>query len=128
MVFTFLLRVMLYVAVYIVSGGKNLPTSQAGRTIISSWWIFCIIAIAVYSGNLTATLAISKQKLSFTTVAEMVEQTEYKWGTLGNSVYETIFKVLYTTNKKTGSGATSREGTVPEHLSSPPVVLVLLNL
>ena len=78
---------------YYFSGGENLPTSTAGRTIISSWWIFCIISIAVYSGNLTATLAVNKQKLPFTTVDEMIKQKVYKWGTLGNSAYPSIFKV-----------------------------------
>ncbi|CAC5387113.1 unnamed protein product [Mytilus coruscus] len=73
-------------------GGEPLPTSLAGRTIVSCWWIFCIVSIAVYSGNLTASLAIHKTKLPFTSLEEMVNQKEYKWGTLGSSAFQTVFE------------------------------------
>lgn len=81
------------ISLTIITGGVTLPTSLAGRTIISSWWIFCIVSIAVYSGNLTAAFTVNKQRLPFTNLEEMVKQKEYKWGLLGNSVYETVFKV-----------------------------------
>ncbi|XP_063399028.1 glutamate receptor ionotropic, kainate glr-3-like [Mytilus trossulus] len=73
-------------------GGEPLPVSLAGRTIVSGWWIFCIVSIAVYSGNLTASLAVHKTKLPFTSLEEMVKQKEFKWGTLGSSAFQTVFK------------------------------------
>ncbi|XP_052067296.1 glutamate receptor ionotropic, kainate glr-3-like [Mytilus californianus] len=73
-------------------GGEPLPASLAGRTLVSCWWIFCIVSIAVYSGNLTASLTIHKTKLPFTSLEEMVNQNEYKWGTLGSSVFQTVFE------------------------------------
>ncbi|VDI36281.1 Hypothetical predicted protein [Mytilus galloprovincialis] len=73
-------------------GGEPLPVSLAGRTLVSCWWIFCIVSIAVYSGNLTASFAVHKTKLPFTSLEEMVEQKEFKWGTLGSSAFQTAFK------------------------------------
>lgn len=49
--------------------------------------------VATYSGNFVAFLTVSKEKLPFSNIEQMVTQTEYKWGTPGATIYETIFKV-----------------------------------
>lgn len=67
--------------------------SSSGRTLLSCWWIFCIIMMATYSGNLVAFLTVTKEKLPFSNIAGLVEQGSYKWGTLEGTVFETIFKV-----------------------------------
>ena len=65
----------------------------SGRTILTSWWLFCIILAATYSGNFVAFLTVDKEKLPFTNIEELVRQSDYTFGTLGESVYETILKV-----------------------------------
>ncbi|CAC5406405.1 GRID1 [Mytilus coruscus] len=73
-------------------GGKHIPASSSGRTLLSCWWIFCIIIVATYTSNFVAFLTITKETLPFEGIEGLVEQNLYKWGTIGGSVYETIFK------------------------------------
>ncbi|CAG2211131.1 GRID1 [Mytilus edulis] len=73
-------------------GGEHLAGSSSGRTLLSSWWIFCIIMMATYSRNLVAFLTVTKDKLPFSDIAGLVELGSYKWGTQEGTVFETIFK------------------------------------
>ncbi|XP_060068781.1 glutamate receptor ionotropic, kainate 2-like [Ylistrum balloti] len=75
----------------LTQGGEHLPRSQTGRTLLSSWWLFCIIMMATYSGNLIAFLTVSKDKPPFSTVAGMLQQENYRWGTIGGSSWITAF-------------------------------------
>ncbi|XP_071165594.1 probable glutamate receptor isoform X1 [Mytilus edulis] len=68
----------------LTQGGTNTPHSQTGRTVLSYWWIFCIVSMAIYSGNLVAFLTVAKDELPFTTMAGMVQQEKYKWGLYGH--------------------------------------------
>ncbi|XP_046342594.1 glutamate receptor 4-like isoform X1 [Haliotis rufescens] len=84
----------------LTQGGEHLPDSQAGRTVVSCWWLFSIVMAATYSGNLIAFLTVNKDKLPFDTISELVEQTDYIWGTAGGGTYwETMFEVPQKTNK-----------------------------
>ncbi|XP_067682011.1 glutamate receptor-like isoform X1 [Haliotis asinina] len=83
----------------LTQGGEHLPDSQAGRTVVSCWWLFSIVMAATYSGNLIAFLTVNKDKLPFETVSELVQQTDYIWGTAGGGTYwETMFEVAQKTN------------------------------
>ncbi|XP_076113503.1 glutamate receptor U1-like [Mytilus galloprovincialis] len=73
-------------------GGKHVPASSSGRTFLSCWWIFCIIIVATYTSNFVAFLTITKETLPFEGIQGLVGQNVFKWGTIGGSVYETIFK------------------------------------
>jgi len=75
------------------SGGEHKPESQAGRTLLSFWWLFCIIMMATYSGNLVAFLTVSKDQLPFNTLGGMLEQNDYKWGTAGGTIWVAMFQV-----------------------------------
>ncbi|XP_050405577.2 glutamate receptor ionotropic, kainate 2 isoform X2 [Patella vulgata] len=75
----------------LTQGGERLPESLAGRKFISFWWLFCIMLVAIYSGNLMAFLTIARVNVPFDTLAGMVDQDEYKWGTLGGSAYTDLF-------------------------------------
>ncbi|XP_076096281.1 putative glutamate receptor isoform X3 [Mytilus galloprovincialis] len=68
----------------LTQGGTNTPDSQTGRTVLSYWWIFCIVSMAIYSGNLVAFLTVAKDELPFTTMSGMVQQEKYKWGLYGH--------------------------------------------
>ncbi|XP_052784781.1 ionotropic receptor 93a-like [Mya arenaria] len=74
-------------------GGVNLPESNAGRTFVSCWWLFCIVIVATYCGNLIAFLAVSKEPLPFNTLEEMAKfKDEYKWGIQAGTNWEVVFK------------------------------------
>ncbi|XP_033760424.1 glutamate receptor-like [Pecten maximus] len=75
----------------LTQGGEHLPRSQTGRTLLSSWWLFCIIMMATYSGNLIAFLTVNKDKPPFSTVVGMLQQDNYRWGTIGGSSWITAF-------------------------------------
>ncbi|KAK6182170.1 hypothetical protein SNE40_009911 [Patella caerulea] len=73
-------------------GGNVMPSSSSGRALLAAWWIFCLISVATYSGNLIAFLTVSKEKLPFETLAELGKQDEYKWGTLEGSVWVSLLQ------------------------------------
>ncbi|XP_033760423.1 probable glutamate receptor [Pecten maximus] len=75
----------------LTQGGEHLPRSQTGRILLSSWWLFCIIMMATYSGNLIAFLTVNKDKPPFSTVVDMLQQDNYRWGTVGGSSWITAF-------------------------------------
>ncbi|XP_053403155.1 glutamate receptor U1-like [Mercenaria mercenaria] len=73
-------------------GGVHLPQSTAGRTLISCWWLTCIIIVGTYCGNLIAFLTVTKEKPPFNTLAEMLQlKNTYKWGTVGGTSWEMAF-------------------------------------
>ncbi|XP_059160214.1 probable glutamate receptor [Physella acuta] len=73
-------------------GGERLPTSLTGRSLLTCWWIFTIVISSTYSGNLIAFLTVSKQRAPFDTLADMLAQDSYKWGFLGTTLYELVYK------------------------------------
>ncbi|ESO85423.1 hypothetical protein LOTGIDRAFT_107877 [Lottia gigantea] len=69
----------------LTQGGEHLPDSQAGRTMISTWWLFSIIMAATYSGNLIAFLTVTKDTAPFETLDQLIDNGDYTWGLLGGS-------------------------------------------
>lgn len=78
---------------FVFPGGTNLPRAYSGRFFIGFWWMYCIVVIATFSGNLIAFLTVSKQTLPFQTLEELVAQDDMKFGTPAGTIYETNFKV-----------------------------------
>ncbi|CAG2217229.1 GRIN [Mytilus edulis] len=108
-------------------GGEHMAGSSSGRTLLSCWWIFCIIMMATYSGNLVAFLTVTKEKLPFSNIAGLVEQGSYKWGTLEGTVFETIFKTsTQPDNVKFWNGVFAYNKTNPSILSADPNVQIRL--
>lgn len=68
------------------SGGTVLPKADSGRTIVTFWWLFIVLLVATYCGNLMAFLTVTRDRKPFNTIAEMLEQDEYIWGT-NNGTY-----------------------------------------
>ena len=65
------------------------------RFVVGFWWLFCIVIVATYSGNLIAFLAIDKYNAPFETLKEMAQAGEFKFGTIGGTSFEAIMQVLY---------------------------------
>ena len=75
-------------------GGFQSEVMTSVRFIVGYWWLFSIAIVATYSANLIAFLAIVKYKAPFETLEEMAQKGEYKFGTIGGSSLESIFRVL----------------------------------
>ncbi|KAJ8309978.1 hypothetical protein KUTeg_011843 [Tegillarca granosa] len=108
-----------------VFGGAIPPSSQSGRTLISFWWIFSIVLVATYSGNLIAFLTVTKEKLPFKTFSMVAEQKEYVWGVCGGTYIETYFEISpVPTFRKLWSGIQRNIHSHPEILDLNPEVHV----
>ncbi|GFN97075.1 glutamate receptor [Plakobranchus ocellatus] len=51
-----------------------------------------MLAQGTFSGNLIAVLTVSKDKAPFDTLRDMASQDEYRFGTLGNSMWTELFR------------------------------------
>ena len=66
----------------------------SARMFVSAWWLFCVIIAAIYSGNLTASFAVTLYDPSFTTLQEMLQEGTYDFGTVPGTIWFDIFKVF----------------------------------
>ena len=71
----------------------RVPGRPAGRIIMFFWWIYSMLISVAYLSSLVAYLAVPLEKTLFTSLQDVLQQTEYKIGTLGGSVYVTDFRV-----------------------------------
>ncbi|XP_033761043.1 glutamate receptor ionotropic, delta-2-like isoform X2 [Pecten maximus] len=74
-------------------GGGRLRGTQVARILVGSWWIFCVVLIATYTGNLVAFLTVTKDFLPFQGVEGMVQQDVYSWGVIGGTSWVTMFQM-----------------------------------
>ena len=65
------------------------------RFIVGFWWMYSIVVMATYSGNLIAYLTVTKTELPFYTLEEMVDANGYKFGIMGGTVTESLLKVRH---------------------------------
>ncbi|KAG1654614.1 Ionotropic receptor 93a [Nymphon striatum] len=87
-------------------GGIHLPAADSGRLAVAFWWIFQIITVTTYSGNLVAFLTFPKQENPFDNIANL-RSSNLKWASikqsslefLGAQAKEGILKEIYTTSK-----------------------------
>ena len=61
-------------------------TSWPSRIIVFSYWFMAIMMTAVYTGNLTAALAIPVTSLPFNTLDELVQNSEYTFQVIDGTV------------------------------------------
>ncbi|XP_071080675.1 glutamate receptor 2-like [Haliotis cracherodii] len=110
----------------LMANGVNeflLPASLPGRCVMGAWWIFSMLTAAVYRADIIAFLTAPRTTLPFNTLAEMVAQDTYTWGTLGGSAYETLFK-----NANISQYQQVWEGIEARLVSDPSVLSVDLNV
>ncbi|XP_067682629.1 glutamate receptor 1-like [Haliotis asinina] len=69
-------------------GGSHLPVSFSARILVAAWWLFTIILASVYSANLIAVFAVPKTAKPFTSLKELLQNTDYKWGLIGGGSTE----------------------------------------
>ena len=73
--------------------GANPPATSAGRFVASSLSLVSVVVYAAYTSNMIAILAVEKRTLPFTTLEEMVQQTDYTWGTEDGITQMMLFQV-----------------------------------
>ena len=81
------------ILICILSGGYFSTITASGRFVVGFWWLYCIVIVATYSGNLIAFLTVHKYKAPFQTLQEMAQDGEYKFGIIGESSLETVLQV-----------------------------------
>ena len=60
---------------------------------VSFWWLYAIVIIATYTGNLIAFLTVENTRPPFQTLMELATQQQYEMGTLGGTAWEYEMKV-----------------------------------
>ncbi|ESO99692.1 hypothetical protein LOTGIDRAFT_173635 [Lottia gigantea] len=68
------------------------PRTCAGRLLTFALWLFCVVMAATYSGNLTASLTVRRENKPFSTLAELVELEDWKWGVHPSTLSATILQ------------------------------------
>ncbi|XP_067663792.1 glutamate receptor ionotropic, kainate 1-like [Haliotis asinina] len=73
-------------------GSMHPPQSLSGRIFHASWWLLCITIVAVYTGNLLATISVTKEEIPFNTMEELAENEDFKIILPKGSTYEDMYK------------------------------------
>ncbi|ELU00478.1 hypothetical protein CAPTEDRAFT_85408, partial [Capitella teleta] len=79
-------------ATMLSQGSPYTPRSCSGRILSAFLWFFSITVAAVYGGNLTAFLAVSKLSTPFSTLADIAFQSDFQIGFPGGGYSEMFFK------------------------------------
>ena len=76
------------------SPGTIHPAKSVPSRLVAGTWMFaCVVLYASYTANLVASLTVSKVKLPFNTLNEMLHQTEYTYTILQGSAAQVVLAV-----------------------------------
>ena len=76
-----------------LSGLPWIPETMSFRIAFAFWWFSVTSMIAVYTGNLTAVLAVPNSPIPINTLEELAQQSKYKYGVIGSGALKGLFAV-----------------------------------
>ena len=76
------------------SGMPWTPKAMSARILVSTMWIYYIILVSTYTGNLVAFLAVPNRIVPIDTLRDAVRQNTYAVGTIKGQALEDVLKVI----------------------------------
>ncbi|XP_064646533.1 glutamate receptor U1-like [Lineus longissimus] len=73
-------------------GQSTTPRAMSGRLLLTSWWLFVVVILATYSGNLIAFLTVTKVTLPISSLSELAAQNDMTYGTIQGTALWTLLE------------------------------------